>query len=133
VTESAGRSHLAGIEIRWKNVKAPPYAMRYFFMPFLFSKLPQLDRDLPIRRGEFDDLPRIRIKGHTAASLHVTCRPLQGVGEKFFLNVAAIDEYGNPAEDFDGDVQLACLRRAMFLTRRPCRESVLSPLPGLSG
>jgi len=95
------------IEIRWKNVKAPPYAMRYFFMPFLFSKLPQLDRDLPIRRGEFDDLPRIRIKGHTAASLHVTCRPLQGVGEKFFLNVAAIDEYGNPAEDFDGDVQLS--------------------------
>ena len=95
------------IEIQWRNVKAPSYAMRYLFMPFLFSKLPQLDRDLPIRRGEFDDLPRIRIKGHTAGSLHVTCRPLQGVGEKFFLNVAAIDEYGNPAEDFDGDVQLS--------------------------
>ena len=56
------------IEIQWRNVKAPSYAMRYLFMPFLFSKLPELDRDLPIRRGEFDDLPRIRIKGHTAAS-----------------------------------------------------------------
>ena len=40
-------------------------------------------------------------------SLHVTCRPLQGVKEAFSLNVAAIDEYGNPAEDFEGDVQLS--------------------------
>lgn len=95
------------IEIQWKDVKAPSYAMRYLFMPFLFSKLPELDRDLPIRRGEFDDLPRIRVKGHTAVALHVTCRPLQGVYELFFLNVAAIDQYGNPAEDFVGDVQLS--------------------------
>jgi hypothetical protein len=94
------------IEIRWKNVASPSYAMRYLFMPFRFSKLPALDRDLPIRRGEFDNLPRIRIKGHTAVSLHVTCRPLQKVGELLFLNVAAIDKYGNPAEDFDGQVQL---------------------------
>lgn len=105
---SAGEGLLEGdvVEIQWRNVKAPPYAMCYLFMPFRFSKLPQLDRDLPIRRGEFDDLPRIRVKGHTAASLHVTCRPLQGVSETFSLNVAAIDEYGNPAEDFEGDVQL---------------------------
>ncbi len=95
------------IEIRWRNVKAPSYAMRYLFMPFLFSKLPELDRDLPIRRGEFDDLPRIRIKGHTAVSLHVTCRPLHGVREEFSLSIAAIDQYGNPAEDFDGDVLLS--------------------------
>ena len=105
---SAGEGLKEGdvIEIQWRNVKAPSYAMCYLFMPFRFSKLPQLDRDLPIRRGEFDDLPRIRIKGHTAASLNITCRPLQGVGEEFSLNLAAIDEYGNPAEDFEGDVQL---------------------------
>ena len=95
------------IKVQWKNVKAPSYAMRYLFLPFLFSRLPELDLDLPIRRGEFDDLPRIRIKGHTAVSLHVTCRPMQGVNEKFSLNIAAIDQYGNPAEDFDGEVLLA--------------------------
>jgi hypothetical protein len=95
------------VEIHWKNVAAPSYAMRYFFMPFLFSNLPELDRDLPIRRGEFDDLPRIRIKGHSAVSLHVACRPLHGVDEEFSLNIAAIDEYGNPAEDFEGEVRLS--------------------------
>jgi len=106
---SAGEGLKEGdvIEIQWRNVKAPSYAMRYLFMPFLFSKLPELDRDLPIRRGEFDDLPRIRIKGHTAVRLHVACRPLQGVQSKFSLHVAAIDEFGNSAEDFDGDVRLS--------------------------
>ena len=95
------------ITIEWRNVKAPPYAMRYLFMPFLFSKLPELDRDLPIRRGEFDDLPRIRVKGHTAVGLHVTCRPMQSLKKTFYLNIAAIDKYGNPAEDFTGNVRLA--------------------------
>ena len=106
ISASEGLKEGDVIEIQWRNAKAPSYAMCYLFMPFRFSKLPQLDRDLPIRRGEFDDLPRIRIKGHTATSLHVTCRPLQGVSETFSLNVAAIDEYGNAAEDFEGDVQL---------------------------
>jgi hypothetical protein len=106
---SAGEELREGdvIEVRWRTVKAPSYAMRYLFLPFLFSKLPELDRDLPIRRGEFDDLPRIRVRGHTAVALHVTCRPLQGVNEEFSLNVAAIDRYSNPAEDFEGNVQLS--------------------------
>ena len=94
------------ITIEWRDVKAPPYAMRYLFMPFLFSKLPELDRDLPIRRGEFDDLPRIRVKGHTAVNLHVTCRPMQSINNRFSLNIAAIDQYGNPAEDFTDNVRL---------------------------
>jgi hypothetical protein len=106
ISASEGLRESDVIEIAWKNVHAPSYAMRYHFMAFRFSKLPALDRDLPIRRGEYDDLPSIRIKGHGATSLYVTCRPMQGAGEKFSLNIAAIDEYGNPAEDFEGDVQL---------------------------
>jgi hypothetical protein len=139
ISTSAGLKKGDVIRIQWRNVKAPSYAMCYLFMPFLFSRLPQLDRDLPIRRGEFDDLPRVRIKGHTAACLHVTCRPLQGVNEKFFLNVAAIDEYGNPAEDFDGDVQLRAdtslsLPASVTFTKddRGCKriEGLYGPKPG---
>jgi len=94
------------ITLTWHDVSAPPYAMNYLFMPFIFSKLPKLDRDLPIKKGEFDHLPRIRVKGHNAAGFHVTCQPLQTVNQPFTLKIAAIDEYGNPAEDFEGAVKL---------------------------
>jgi len=95
------------ITLRWKQVQAPDYAMRYFFLPFRFSKLPELDRDLPIRKGDFHSLPSIRVKGHTAEYLHVTCRPLHTVDETFSLNIAAIDKFGNLAEDFHGTVKLS--------------------------
>lgn len=95
------------ISIRWSNVKTPTYSMQYFFLPFRFSLLPEKDRDLPIRRGGFSQLPSIRICGRSAVSLHLACRPLHGKGESFALNIAAIDEYGNPAEDFSGEVALS--------------------------
>lgn len=123
------------ITVHWRNVRAPAYAMRYFFMAFRFSALPKLDRDLPIRKGEFDKLPSIRIKGHSASALHVTCRPLHAVDESFSLNVAAIDRYGNPAEDFEGSVQLeadAALKLPASITftreNRGCKR-----IRGLSG
>jgi len=94
------------ITIQWKQVQAPDYAMRYFFLPFRFSTLPKLDHDLPIRRGDFYSLPSIKVKGHTAESLYVTCRPLHAINENFSLNIAAIDKYGNLAEDFCGTVKL---------------------------
>ena len=80
--------------------------MRYFFLPFRFSKLPTLDRDLPIRTGDFYSLPNIKVKGHTAEYLHVTCRPLHAIDERFSLNITAIDKYGNLAEDFRGTATL---------------------------
>jgi len=95
------------INIRWERVQAPDYAMRYFFLPFRFERLPALDRYLPIRRGEFYSLPSIKVKGHSAAYLHFTCQPLQGIDEKFSLNIAAVDKFGNPAEDFSGTVKLS--------------------------
>ena len=94
------------ITLQWKQVQAPDYAMRYFFLPFRFSKLPTLDRDLPIRTGDFYSLPNIKVKGHTAEYLHATCRPLHAIDESFSLNIAAIDKYGNLAEDFRGTVTL---------------------------
>ncbi len=94
------------ITVQWKDVEAPDYAMRYFFLPFCFSELPDLDRDLPIRKGDFYSLPIIRVKGRDAEYLHVTCQPLQGVDENFSLKIAAIDKYGNPAEDFTGRLRL---------------------------
>jgi len=123
------------ITVQWHNVKSPAYAMRYFFMAFRFSALPKLDRDLPIRKSEFDTLPYIRVKGHSATTLHVTCRPLHAVDEPFSLNVAAIDLYGNPAEDFEGIVQLKAapalkLPASVTFTRndRGCKR-----IAGLSG
>jgi hypothetical protein len=105
---SADQTLRAGdtITLQWKQVQTPDYAMRYFFLPFRFSKLPTLDRDLPIRKGEFYRLPSIRVKGHSAEYLHVTCQPLHAINERFSLNVAAIDQYGNLAGDFRGTVKL---------------------------
>ncbi len=94
------------IRIQWKQVSPPAYAMRYFFLPFQFSKLPDTDRDLPIRTGDFHNLPGIRVKGHSAEYLHVTCGPIHSINETFSLNIAAIDKYGNLAEDFTGTVRL---------------------------
>jgi hypothetical protein len=94
------------ITILWKRVQAPDYAMRYFFLPFRFSKLPKLDRELPIRTGGFYSLPSIRVKGHSAEYLYITCRPLHAINEKFSLNVAAVDKYGNLAEDFCETIKL---------------------------
>lgn len=106
---SADQALRAGdtITLQWKQVQAPDYAMRYFFLPFRFSKLPELDRDLPIRKGDFHSLPSVRVKGRTAEYLHVTCQPLHPVDEKFSLNIAAIDKFGNLAEDFHGTVKLS--------------------------
>lgn len=105
---SSDRTLQAGdtVTIQWKRVQAPDYAMRYFFLPFRFSKLPKLDRDLPIRTGDFYSLPSVRVKGHTAEYLNVTCRPLHAINERFSLNIIAIDKYGNLAEDFRGTVIL---------------------------
>ncbi len=105
---SADQTLRAGdtITLGWRHVQAPDYAMRYFFLPFRFSKLPELDRDLPIRKGNFYGLPSIRVKGRAAEYLHVTCRPLHAVDEQFSLNIAAIDKFGNLAEDFHGTVKL---------------------------
>ena len=94
------------IRIQWKRVSPPAYAMRYFFLPFQFSKLPDADRDLPIRTGDFHNLPGIKVKGHSAEYLHVACRPIHSISETFSLNIAAIDKYGNLAEDFTGTVSL---------------------------
>ena len=106
------------LAIRWNRVKAPAFATRYFFLPFRYSRLPERDRDLPIRRGEFDLLPAIRVRGHGARRLHVFCRPLVGAGESFDLGLAAVDEYGNPAEDFEGEVRLSCPGKGVVLPER---------------
>ncbi len=95
------------LTIHWEQVQPPAYAMRYFFLPFRFANLPALDRELPIRTGEFYRLPSIRVKGHRADYLQVTCQPLHGVNEPFALNIAAVDPYGNLAEDFSGTVSLS--------------------------
>ncbi len=94
------------ITIRWKRAETPDYAMRYFFLPFRFSELPELDRDLPIRKGDFYSLPHIRVKGRKAEYLHATCQPLHAVDDSFSLTIAAIDKYGNLAEDFTGSFKL---------------------------
>ncbi|MCP4638886.1 MAG: hypothetical protein GY851_00560, partial [bacterium] len=60
------------------------------------------------RQGRFDDLPWVRVRGRDAVWLHVACSPTVGMNEPFAVTVAAIDEYGNPAEDFDGTVRLSC-------------------------
>jgi len=94
------------VTVRWENATAPSYAARYFFLPFLFSRLPEHDFELPNRQGRFDDLPWVRVRGRDAVRLHVACSPLVGVGESFALTIAAVDEHGNPAEDFEGTVRL---------------------------
>ncbi|MHC4502043.1 MAG: DUF3604 domain-containing protein [Planctomycetota bacterium] len=113
------------IRIRWGDrsggspgVVSPVFATRYYFMPFRYSLLPARDRDLPIRRGEFALLPAIRVEGRDAVRLHVFCRPLQGVNEAFDLGIAAVDECGNPAEDFEGDVLLSCRGEGVMFPKR---------------
>lgn len=96
------------ITLHWRDAAGPAAAMHYFFLPFVFSRLPEQDRKLPIRRGRFHDLPSIRVRGHTAERLHLACQPLVGAGEPFALTIAAVDKYGNPAEDFADEVRLAC-------------------------
>ncbi|MFP4501797.1 MAG: DUF3604 domain-containing protein [Candidatus Hydrogenedentota bacterium] len=96
------------ITLQWDCAAAPAFAARYFFLPFIFANLPEKDRFLPIRQGRFEDLPRVRVRGHDAVRLHVACQPMVGVEESFALTMAAIDQYGNPAEDFTGEVALAC-------------------------
>ncbi len=84
------------------GVQAPCLAFRQFFLPFKYSLLPRYDRDLPIRRGEFEALPSIRVTGGAATRLHCAIQPLAGRGEKLRLHCAAIDNYGNLDENFTG-------------------------------
>ena len=55
------------------GVKAPAFATNYFFLPFIYSKLPESDMDLPIRRGEFLTLPSVKViepPGLAMATMH---------------------------------------------------------------
>jgi hypothetical protein len=106
ISASEGLKEGDTITVRWTNATTPLLATHYFFLPFLFSRLPQHDRELPIRQSRYTDLPSIRVRGRDAARLHVTCPALVSVGEPFHVNIAAVDEYGNPAEDFEGEVRL---------------------------
>jgi len=80
--------------------------MHFYFFPFKYSRLPRYDRDLPIRQGEYETLPCIRVKGKPAVKLHLTAQPLIGKGEQFSLHIAAVDEYGNLDEDFTGTLNI---------------------------
>lgn len=90
------------------GVRAPAFATKYYFLPFKYSLLPKRDRDLPIRRGEFEQLPSICVKGKESVRLYVTAQPLRSVKDGFSLNIAAVDEYGNLSEDFTGQIRLRC-------------------------
>jgi hypothetical protein len=90
------------------GVKTPAFATNYYFLPFIYSRLPESDMNLPIRRGEFLMLPSVKVVGHDAERLYVTCQPLHTVNDVFNVKIAAIDKYGNPAEDFEGEVNLYC-------------------------
>lgn len=105
VTVQWGNSH------RKDGVEPPPYAASYFFLPFRFSRLPREDYQLPIRRGNFRALPTVRVRGRDAVRFHLAARPLIAVGENFELRIAAIDRYGNLAEDFTGDVVVSSTSR----------------------
>ena len=101
------------ISVTWGNttygspgVQAPALAFSYYFFPFKFSLLPEYDRDLPIRQGDFDALPRIRVTGKTATRLHCAVKPLVARGEPLRIHCAAIDEYGNLDENFSGTVRI---------------------------
>lgn len=90
------------------GVSAPAFATEYYFLPFKYSLLPERDRDLPTRRGEFEHLPSIYVKGKEPARLYVTAQPLHSAKEKFSLNIAAVDKHGNLSEDFTGRIRLRC-------------------------
>lgn len=88
------------------GVRAPALAFCYYFLPFLFSRLPRWDRDLPVRSGDFDDLPAIRVTGGAATRLHCAPPPLAAVGERLDIPCAAVDEFGNRDEHFRGTARL---------------------------
>lgn len=85
----------------------PAAGMNYFFMPFQFDRLPEHDGELPIRRGEYRSLPCIRVRGRQATRFHLACPVLAAQGESFTLTLAALDQYGNAAEDYEGEVALS--------------------------
>jgi arylsulfatase A-like enzyme len=105
-------------DIGSSGVQAPAFATNYYFLPFIYSRLPQRDRDLPIRRGEFLMLPSIKVIGHDAESLHLTCQPLHAVNDVFSIKIAAVDKYGNPAEDFEGELNLYALKKGIELPEK---------------
>ncbi|MCA1808809.1 MAG: DUF3604 domain-containing protein [Kiritimatiellia bacterium] len=88
------------------GVRAPAMALTYYFLPFKFSRLPVSDASLPIRQGNFEALPAIRVTGQPAASLHCAGRPLAAVDTNFKLHCAAIDRFGNVDENFSGAVSI---------------------------
>lgn len=98
------------------GVQAPALAFSYYFLPFKFSLLPKYDRDLPIRQGNFDALPSIRVTGKTATRLHCALKPLTARGESIRIHCAAVDEYGNLDENFRGTV---CLESSDKTARVP--------------
>ena len=122
VTPLARLSEGEGIIVRWGDttwgspgVRAPSVAIDYFFLPFKYSSLGKYDEELPIRRGDFACLPCIRVKSKEAVRFHIAVQPLIGKGESFDIHLAAIDEYGNLAEDFAGKIILSCTdKRAKF-------------------
>ena len=88
------------------GVQAPSLAFAYYFLPFKFSLLPRYDRELPIRQGNFEVLPCVRVTGKTATRLHCAVKPLAAKGERLRIHCAAVDEYGNLDENFRGTVEV---------------------------
>lgn len=113
------------------GVQAPALALSYYFFPFKFSLLPEYDRDLPVRQGNFDALPCIRVTGKTATRLHCAVKPLAGKNKALRIHCAAADEYGNLDENFTGTVYIktsdktaATPARIKFTSRHQGRRSV---------
>jgi len=95
-------------DTRWGSpgAQASALALPFYFLPFLFSRLPRYDRDLPTRQGDFDALPCVRVTGGAATRLHLAAQPLLQAGERFVLHCAAVDAFGNRDESFTGAVTL---------------------------
>lgn len=88
------------------GTQSPVSAMDYHFFPFKFSRLPEYDPALPIRRQEFELLPTVRVKGKSTVRFHLAAQPLLGKDERFSLHIAAVDEHGHLDEDFTGSLTL---------------------------
>jgi hypothetical protein len=94
-------------DTRWggPGVAAPALALPYYFMVFRFSRLPEMDRDLPLKHGNWEAHPCIRVTGGPAERLHAAFAPVVGRGEAIRLACAAVDRYGNLDESFAGLVR----------------------------
>lgn len=130
-----------GVEITWGDrgwgspgVTAPALALPYYFMTFRFSRLPQLDRDLPLKHGNWDAHPCIRITGAPARRLHAAFPPIVARGEAVTLSCAAVDACGNLDESFTGTLRVRASDRQAVLpraTRLGPRDGGRAALTGL--